>query len=143
MAIHDVKYLSWHPASKVLWVYVDGNKDDRAALMCSTEEQISSKIEEYVKILDERDNPLPGPRKYSKMKLYIKLVSDGLWESFKAFLENIILENGVNAYTAFEMAQELSDENQMFKDYLEAIKTTLGISDEKVQEILDASVLEG
>ena len=143
MALHDVKYLSWHPVSKVLWVYVDGDQNNRAALMCPTEEEIPAKIEEYVIELDKRDHEPTYPRKYSKMKLYIALATEGLWDQFKAFLESQTLPNGINAYVAFDMAQDLSDENQMFKDYLEAIKNYLGISDEKVQEILDASILEG
>ena len=50
--------------------------------------------------------------------------------------------NGVNAYTAFSLAQDLNDSNELFNEVVESAKTALGISDEVVEIILQASILD-
>lgn len=84
------------------------------------------------------DDP-PVYRTYSKLKLYAALVSAGLWEGVKTWLEAQEV-GGMNAYTAFSLAQDLTDSNEMFASYLAQLKEALGVSDEVVEQILAASV---
>ena len=49
---------------------------------------------------------------------------------------------GVNAWTAFALAQEMSSDHPMFEAYLEQIKSLLGMDDEAVQAILKECELD-
>lgn len=48
----------------------------------------------------------------------------------------------MNAYTAFSLAQDLNDENPLFLSVVEDAKNALGVSDEVVESILEASILD-
>lgn len=86
------------------------------------------------------DAPKPV-RTFSKLKLYGALTQAGLWDQFESWLKTQTI-NGVNAYTAFSLAQDLNDENELFNGVVEAAKQALGVSDEVVQAILEASVID-
>lgn len=86
------------------------------------------------------DAPKPI-RIFSKLKLYGALSQLGLWDTFEDWLKNQTI-NGVNAYTAFSLAQDLNDSNELFNEVVESAKTALGISDEVVEIILQASILD-
>jgi hypothetical protein len=143
MAMHDVRQLSWNRISKVLWVFIDGDINNRAALMCPTEEDIPSKIEEYVIELDRRDHEQDEmPKIYSTMKLYIALAKLGLWDTLEEWMKTKTLPDGVNLWKAFDRANELKSDYPLFEDYLEEVKTLLNFTDEQVKNIFNASIME-
>lgn len=78
-------------------------------------------------------------RTFSKLKLYGALMQAGLWESFEAWLKTQTI-NGMSAYTAFSLAQDLNDANPLFLSVVEQAKTDLHVSDEVVEQILEASI---
>ena len=86
------------------------------------------------------DAPKPV-RIFSKLKLYGALTQAGLWDQFESWLKTQKI-NGINAYTAFSLAQDLNDSNELFNDVVDQVKTALGVSDETVEMILEASIAE-
>ena len=86
------------------------------------------------------DPPAP-PRTFSKLKLYAVLSAAGLWDTLKTWLESQTYE-GVNAWTAFSLAQDLSEGNEMFGAWFAAAKTALGVTDEQAETILAQCVAE-
>ena len=85
------------------------------------------------------DAPPPPPRTFSKLKLYAALAQAGLWDPLVAWLNTQTFE-GINAYTAFMLAQDLVEDHPMFSQWLIAAKTALGVTDEQAEAILDAAV---
>lgn len=81
------------------------------------------------------DAPPPPPRTFSKLKLYAALAQAGLWDALVAWLNTQTFE-GINAYTAFMLAQDLVEDHPMFAQWLAAAKTALGVTDEQVEAIL-------
>lgn len=81
---------------------------------------------------------IPAPKVYSKLKLYAALAQANLWDAFKSWLETQEV-NGLNAYTAFTLAQDLTSDNKLFSQYFVAAKTALGVDDVTVAEILQAA----
>ena len=142
MAIHDVKKLSYNKKAQVLWVYIDGDKNNRAALFCVKEEDIKSKIEEYVVELNRREDPSEAPKIYSTMKLYIALAKLGLWDTLEEWMKTKTLQDGINLWKAFDRANDLRSDYPLFEDYLEEVKTLLNLTDEQVQEILNSTIME-
>ena len=84
------------------------------------------------------DAPPPPPRTFSKLKLYAALVQAGLWDALVAWLNAQTFE-GVNAYTAFMLAQDLVEDNPYFTQWLSAAKSALGVTDEQAEAILKAA----
>lgn len=84
------------------------------------------------------DNPAPAPRTFSKLKLYATLAQMGLWDSLATWLNTQTYE-GVSAYTAFMLAQELTEDHPMFNRWLAAAKTALDVTDEQAEAILAAA----
>lgn len=98
--------------------------------------------EENEVVADYTYEDAPKPvRVFSKLKLYGALSQAGLWDAFEAWLKTQTI-NGVNAYIAFSLAQDLNDENPLFLSVVEAAKTALGVDDETVERILEASLLD-
>lgn len=79
-------------------------------------------------------------RRYSRLKVYVACVQLGLWDRLEAWLKTQTV-NGVNAYTAFMLANELAEDNELFIPMIESVKTALGIDDATVKAILDSSAL--
>lgn len=84
------------------------------------------------------DAPPPPPRTFSKLKLYAALAQMGLWDPLVAWLNTQTFE-GVNAYTAFMLAQDLVEDHPMFEQWLAAAKVALGVTDEQAEAILAAA----
>ena len=98
--------------------------------------------EENAVVADYTYEDAPKPvRTFSKLKLYGALMQAGLWDEFEAWLKTQTI-NGVNAYTAFSLAQDLNDANELFNGVVESAKTALGVSDEVVEMILEASIAD-
>ena len=77
-------------------------------------------------------------KKYSRLKVYVACVQLGLWEKLEAWLKTQNV-NGVNAYTAFMLANELTADNELFIPMMQAAKTALGVDDATIQAVLAAS----
>ena len=98
--------------------------------------------EENAVVADYTYEDAPKPvRTFSKLKLYGALMQAGLWDSFEAWLKTQTI-GGVNAYIAFSLAQDLNDENPLFLGVVQEAKTALGVDDETVERILEASILD-
>ena len=74
-------------------------------------------------------------RKYSRLSLYAALVRLGKWDAFEAWLKGRTVD-GLNAYTSFMLANELSDGHPMFNSLLEEAKAVLGVDDAAAEAIL-------
>ena len=81
------------------------------------------------------------PRRFSKLKLYAALAQAGLWDALETWLKDQTFE-GINAFTAFSLAQVISDGHPMFKQWFAAVKQALGVSDEDAEAILSACIDE-
>ena len=79
---------------------------------------------------------------FSKLRLYAALAQAGLWDALKIWLEGQTID-GVNAYTAFSLAQELTDAHPLFTQWYAAAKVALGVDDETAEAILEASEVNG
>lgn len=77
-------------------------------------------------------------KKYSRLKVYVACVQMGLWEKLEVWLKTQNV-NGVNAYTAFMLANELTADNELFIPMMQAAKTALGVDDATIQAVLAAS----
>lgn len=77
-------------------------------------------------------------KKYSRLKVYVVCVQMGLWEKLEVWLKTQNV-NGVNAYTAFMLANELTADNELFIPMMQAAKTALGVDDATIKAVLAAS----
>jgi hypothetical protein len=62
----------------------------------------------------------------------------GLWERLEAWLKTQNV-NGVNAYTAFMLANELAADDPIFMPMLEAAAGALGVGESTIQAVLAAA----
>lgn len=84
------------------------------------------------------DNPPPTPRTFSKYKLVGALMQAEVWPQVKAWIEST-----PGAYDLYLAAEDISEDEQLLKDGIDAVKELLGWTDEQVEAILAASVSEG
>lgn len=75
-------------------------------------------------------------RTFSKFKLFQQARSLGYWKQIKAWLE------ANDLWDAFLIAQVVTEDNAQFKQGLDAIASELGLTDEKVEEILSICVAD-
>lgn len=88
------------------------------------------------------DAPPPPPRRFSKLRLYAAMSQVGLWDALKSWLSAQTYE-GMNAWEAFSLAQELTEDHPMFAEWFSAAKTELGVDDATAEELLAKCVKEG
>lgn len=84
-------------------------------------------------------SPVPAPagkRVFSKLRLVAALKAAGLWVLTKTWIE----ENGL--YDHYLAAQNLAEDNEWFLQGRSAIQPLARITDERVEEILAACVIE-
>jgi hypothetical protein len=84
----------------------------------------------------EVQDPPPPPRSLSKRRLYRALSAAGIWEPVKAYMES------VGAWTDFDLATTLDEDDPLIVAAVAALRQSLGLSDEQVEAILTASVVE-
>ncbi len=100
---------------------------------------------QIVRVYEERTptviEEIPGPRKFSKLKVYAAIGKLGAWEKVRAWLEAKEID-GVNGWMAFILAQELSEDNALFTPLAEEARQLLGLSDQEFETILSGCVLE-
>lgn len=142
---HIIEILSpYNPIAKVIWVLVDGSR--RVPLFCEAD-GIDAAIANLHEQLEEEDRrreeeERERPKTYSKLRLYAALVQAGLWDALRAWLETQTIE-GVNAWTAFQLAQDLTSDHPLFSQFLAAAQSALGVDDATVAAILKAAESEG
>lgn len=94
-----------------------------------------------VKYWIQVENP-PEPqrvRSFSKIKLKIAMATAGVLPEFESFIHEIEVAPGYSAFDAWNDAQIIKDDFNGFDEMLSTIKTTLGVSDEIVNQILSES----
>lgn len=74
------------------------------------------------------------PVEYSKRLLYREFVAMGKWGALEAFMR----EQGI--YEDFLFSTTLESDDEFMKNAIEALPSVLGISKEKLQEVLDKCV---
>ena len=84
------------------------------------------------------DNPPPTPRTFSKYKLVGALMQAEVWPQVKAWIEST-----PGAYDLYLAAEDISEDEPLLAQGIEAVKELLGWTDERVEAILAASVMEG
>ncbi|MBR1589439.1 MAG: hypothetical protein IJ658_14085 [Kiritimatiellae bacterium] len=84
----------------------------------------------------------PPPRTISKFKLKLEIARRGLLPAFEQLLAGFEVAPGYPATDAFSDAVTLDEDNADFEQAVEAVKKTLGITAEQVEEILSASVAD-
>lgn len=84
---------------------------------------------------------VPATRQFSKLKLYAVLSRMNLWQPLVEWMQEQTYE-GMSVYTAFVLAQDLTEDNEMFAPYLKMAQNALGVSDDVVEQILSQSILE-
>lgn len=80
-------------------------------------------------------DPPPGPRSLSKVKLMRALKARSLWLSVKAFIE--ASEDYADEWA---LSTTLDEDNALIVSAVAALKVSLGLTDGQVEEILAASV---
>lgn len=102
---------------------------------------IATIVRDFPETADEFPQPSSAARKFSKLKLYAALSAAGLWDTLMAWLGEQTYE-GMNALTAFNLANVLTDDHPLFTQWLAAAKDALGVDDATVDGILAASVAD-
>lgn len=77
-------------------------------------------------------------KRYSRLRVYVACVRLGLWDKLESWLKTQTVD-GVNAYTAFMLATELTADNELFIPMLNAAAAALGVDDATIQAVLSAS----
>ncbi|MBR4653424.1 MAG: hypothetical protein IKO72_08700 [Kiritimatiellae bacterium] len=75
------------------------------------------------------------PTRYSRLKLYAAIAQMGKWDALETWLKSQTI-NGVNAYTAFLIANDLRTDHPLFMQYFTAAKQVLGVDDATADAIL-------
>lgn len=78
------------------------------------------------------------PPRYSKLKLYVALSRIGKWQALKEWLMTQEV-NGLNAWEAFSLAQDLTADNELFNLWLGRAKEVLQVDDETAAQVLKAA----
>lgn len=76
------------------------------------------------------------PRSLSKRKLYRALAAEGVWPAVKGYMES------AGCWEDFQLATTLDEDDPLIQDAVVALKASLGLTDEKVEALLAASVAE-
>lgn len=94
-----------------------------------------------VKYWIQVEDPPPPPRirSFSKIKLKMAIAKAGLLDAFESFIREIEIAPGYFAYDAWNDAQVIRDDFDGFDNMLSTIKSTFGLSDETIEQILNAA----
>lgn len=89
-------------------------------------------------VVDERRSF--RPRRFSKLKIYGAVAKIGAWDAVRSWLEGKTVD-GINGWTAFQLAQDVSEDHPMFSPLASEAKAMLRLTDEQFDELLDSCVL--
>lgn len=139
----DGSIVPYNPKAKCFYVVVDLVR--RICLFCETEADIDAAIARLNEQLEEEDRrreeeERTRPKRYSKLRLYAALSKAGFWEPLVVWLSGQEV-GGVNAWTAFQLAQDLTSDHPLFATYLAAAQSALGVDEETVAAVLAAAEL--
>ena len=84
------------------------------------------------------DNPPPTPLTFDKYLLVDALMKAGAWERVKAWLQS-----QPDAYDRAVMAPDVSEDEQLLADGIDAAKEAFGWTDADVEELLSKCAKEG
>ena len=90
---------------------------------------------------EDAPEPVKVPRKFSKLKIYGAISKLGAWEKVQAWLEGKTVD-GVNGWIAFQLAQEVSEDNALFSAWAEEARQLLGLSEADFETLLGGCVLD-
>ena len=91
--------------------------------------------------ITDAPEPVKVPRKFSKLKIYAAITKLGAWEKIQAWLEAKEVD-GVNGWIAFQLAQEVSEDNELFAAWAEEARQLLGLDETTFNAFLDGCILE-
>jgi len=91
--------------------------------------------ETWRRVYDIRELPPPPPRVFSKYKLVGALMQAQVWPQVKEWIESV-----PGAYDLYLAAEDISEDEQLLAQGIEAVKQSLGWTDEQVEAVLAASV---
>lgn len=75
------------------------------------------------------------PPVYSKFKMFVVLSRAGYWVPLREWLKTQTVD-GMNAWEAFEMCNDVAADNPFFKQWLALAKQALGVDDATAQALL-------
>lgn len=116
------------PSATNRYVYATGWKESETAIM---RQYAEADIPEPIKL----------PRKFSKLKIYGAIAQLGAWDKVKSWLESKDV-GGINGWTAFTLAQEVSESHELFATLAEEARQLLGLDEATFNAMLDQCVLE-
>jgi hypothetical protein len=116
------------PSATNRYVYATGWKETDTEI---TRQYAEADIPEPVKL----------PRKFSKLKIYGAIAQLGAWDKVKSWLEAKDV-GGINGWTAFTLAQEVSESHELFATLAEEARQLLGLDEAAFNAMLDQCVLE-
>ena len=90
---------------------------------------------------EDAPEPVKVPRKFSKLKIYGAISKLGAWEKVRAWLEGKTVD-GVNGWIAFQLAQEVSEDNALFSAWAEEARQLLGLTEADFETLLGGCVLD-
>lgn len=95
------------------------------------------------RVYSEADIPAKEskPRKFSKLKIYGMISRLGAWDKVENWLASKEID-GVNGWKAFSLAQEVSEDNEMFETLAGEARELLGLGDTEFDELLSDCVME-
>ncbi len=76
------------------------------------------------------------PKELSKVKLYRKFKELGIWERVKTWMQS---QEGV--WEEWEYSTTLDEDNELVKGAKDALKTSFGLTDEVIEQIVAESVV--
>lgn len=91
--------------------------------------------------ITDAPEPIKVPRKFSKLKIYAAITKLGAWEKVQTWLEAKQVD-GVNGWIAFQLAQEVSEDNALFAAWAEEARQLLGLDEATFNAFLDGCILE-
>ena len=87
--------------------------------------------------VDDPPPPEPGFRELSRVKLYRKFRSLGIWEQVKAWMQS---QEGV--WEEWEYSTTLDENNELVVDAKAALRDNFGLTDDEIEGIVSESVAE-
>ncbi len=87
--------------------------------------------------VDAPPPPEPGFRELSRVKLYRKFRSMGIWEQVKAWMQS---QDGV--WEEWEYSTTLDEDNELVMGAKAALKSDFGLTDDQIETIVSESTVD-
>lgn len=86
--------------------------------------------------VDTPPQPGPGYRELSRVKLYRRFRDMGIWDQVKAWMQQ------TGSWEEWDYSTTLEENNQLVKNAKEALKTSFGLTDEIIEDIISNSIAD-